>query len=497
MIGHFLKKATDGDRKRSWALAVICISALIGSVDGTIVYVALPSIRSALHLSPASLVWVVNAHLLAYAGALLLSGRLGDIFGRRRCFLIGIALCMVGSVGCGFSKWSPLFLVARAAQGIGGAVIATTASSIILNLFTDAGERAKALGLLSFVGFGSQSLALLFGSALMSVLDWRWIFLVNVPICGLAYLLGRALLPEDRSLAATVPVDVAGAITVTISLMLALRAIVNVGDGGRAAGETLALLGSSAVFLIIFFVIEARVSEPLIPLGLLRHRNLVVANLIGMLMDAAMFSWGFMSTSYLQLVLGYSPLRFALASLPASVIIAAFCLGPSASAVSRFGIKRPLTIGLLLIAFGLMLFARAPVNGTLALDVLPGMFLIGIGIGMASTPLTLAAVTGLSLNDSGVACGISATSAVMGGLIGLALAVSIAAVRTKDLLLSGESVFVAQNGGYHLAFLLGAVFALAATFISATLLRNLQGLSANSYNQDDTVLSVTSGETAQ
>jgi EmrB/QacA subfamily drug resistance transporter len=473
------------NRARWLALLVLCAGDLMIVLDTTIVNVALPSIREDLGFSEASLAWVVNAYLLTFGGFLLLGGRLGDLFGHRRLFLIGITIFTVASVGCGLATTQGLLVGARAVQGIGGAVVSAVALSLIMSLFTEAGERAKAMGVFGFVMAGGGSIGVLLGGVLTDVLSWHWIFLVNVPIGIAVYVASLRLLPAAHGPAVSGRVDVAGAVTVTASLMLAVYAIVNGNEAGWTSGQTIGLLAAAAVLLGLFLVIEARVASPLVPLGLFRSRNLATANGIGILWAAAMFAWFFLSALYLQQVLGYSPLEVGLAFLPANVIMGVFSVGISAKLVMRFGIRAPLAVGLLLAAVGLVLFARAPVDGSFAVDVLPSMILLGFGAGMAFNPVLLAAMSDVEPSEAGLASGVVNTSFMMGGALGLAVLASIAVSRTDDLLASGEDELVALTSGYHAAFLVGAIFAVVAAALGATLLR--AGAPAAAHGGEDAI----------
>jgi EmrB/QacA subfamily drug resistance transporter len=462
---------TLDNRARWLALYVLCLGDLMIVLDTTIVNVALPSIRQDLHFSPTSLAWVVNAYLLTFGGFLLLGGRLGDLFGHRRLFLIGISLFTVASVACGISTTQGLLVAARAVQGIGGAIVSAVALSLMMNLFTEQAERAKAMGIFGFVMAGGGSLGVLLGGVLTDTLNWHWIFLVNVPIGVAVVILTLKLLPAAPGSAAGGRLDVAGAVTVTASLMLAVYAIVKGNDTGWITGQTLGLLAGAAVLLALFVGIEARVRSPLMPLALFRLRNVVTANVVGILWAAAMFAWFFVSALYLQLVLGYSPLKVGLAFLPANLIMGAFSIGLSAKLVMRFGFRIPLAAGLSVAAIGLVLFARAPVDGSFVVDVLPSMILLGVGAGMAFNPVLLAAMSDVDPRESGLASGVVNTAFMMGGALGLAVLVSLAASRTDSLSASGHSPLAALNGGYHIAFLVGALFAASAGVVGAVLLR--------------------------
>jgi EmrB/QacA subfamily drug resistance transporter len=469
---------TLDNRTRWLALYVLCLGDLMIVLDTTIVNVALPSIRQDLNFSQTSLAWVVNAYLLTFGGFLLLGGRLGDLFGHRRLFLTGISLFTVASVACGISTTQGLLVAARAVQGIGGAVVSAVALSLMMNLFTEQAERAKAMGIFGFVMAGGGSLGVLLGGILTDALNWHWIFLVNVPIGVAVVILTLKLLPAASGSAAGGRLDIAGAVTVTASLMLAVYAIVKGNDTGWITGQTLGLLGAAVVLLGLFVGIEARVRSPLMPLALFRLRNVVTANVVGILWAAAMFAWFFVSALYLQLVLGYSPLKVGLAFLPANLIMGAFSIGLSAKLVMRFGFRIPLAVGLSVAAVGLVLFARAPVHGSFIVDVLPSMILLGVGAGMAFNPVLLAAMSDVDPSESGLASGVVNTAFMMGGALGLAILVSLAASRTDSLTASGQGPLAALNGGYHLAFLVGAFFAAAAAVVGAVLLRTRQQVAA-------------------
>jgi MFS family permease len=309
------------------------------------------------------------------------------------------------------------------------------------------------------------------GGILTDTLDWHWIFLVNVPIGAAVIVLSSRLVPASRPVAGTGRLDVAGAVTVTSALMLAVYAIVNGNDAGWTSARTLGMLGASAALFAAFVVIESRVAAPLVPLRLFTLRNVATANVAGVFWAAAMFAAFFVSALYLQLVLGYSPLQVGLVFLPSNVIMALFSLGLSAKLVMRFGIKLPLSTGLLLAAVGLALLARAPVEGDVLLDVMPGMLLIGIGAGMAFNPVLLAAMSDVAPEESGLASGVVNTAFMMGGALGLAVLASLAASRTDSLEASGSDPLEALNGGYHAALLGGALFAVVAAVVAAVFLR--------------------------
>ncbi|MEO6921387.1 MAG: DHA2 family efflux MFS transporter permease subunit [Collimonas sp.] len=461
------------DRQRWSALIVLCLGVLMIVLDTTIVNVALPSIAADLRFTETSLVWVVNAYMLTFGGFLLLGGRLGDLFGHRRMFLLGITLFTLASLACGLANSQVLLVCARAVQGLGGAVVSAVSLSLIMNLFIEPAERAKAMGVYGFVCAGGGSIGVLLGGLLTSALSWHWIFLVNLPIGIAVYALCARLLPAGRGAESHHKLDVAGAASITIALMLAVYAIVNGNEAGWGSTQTIVMLLAAVALLILFLGIEARVKVPLVPLALFRLRSVVVANVVGVLWAAAMFAWFFISALYLQRVLGYRPLQVGLAFLPANLIMAVFSLGLSAKLVMHFGIRLPLATGLLVAAVGLALFARAPVDGNFVADVLPGMLLLGLGAGIAFNPMLLAAMSEVAPSESGLASGVVNTSFMMGGALGLALLASLADARSGSLLALGWREAAALNRGYQLAFLGGAIFATVAALLSVVLLKSV------------------------
>ncbi|VWB47411.1 DHA2 family efflux MFS transporter permease subunit [Burkholderia lata] len=461
--------------KRWYALIVLCLGVLMIVLDSTIVNVALPSISTDLHFTETALVWVVNAYLLTFGGCLLLGGRLGDLYGQRRMFLAGLVVFTLASLACGLAQSQAMLIAARAVQGLGGAVVSAVSLSLIMNLFTEPGERARAMGVYGFVCAGGGSIGVLLGGLLTSSLSWHWIFLVNLPIGIAVYAMCVALLPRLRAPAGNARLDVAGAITVTASLMLAVYGIVGGNEAGWLSTQTVALIGAAVALLALFIAIEARATHPLMPLTLFAARNVALANVIGVLWAAAMFAWFFLSALYMQRVLGYGPLQVGLAFLPANLIMAAFSLGLSARIVMRFGIRGPIAAGLLIAACGLALFSRAPVDGGFVWHVLPGMTLLGIGAGVAFNPMLLAAMNDVDPADSGLASGIVNTAFMMGGALGLAVLASLAAARTDALAAANAAPLDALNGGYHAAFAFGAAFAAAAALIGLALRIRRQG----------------------
>lgn len=436
-------------------------------LDSTIVNVALPSIKQDLGFNESTLVWVVNGYLLTFGGFLLLGGRLGDLYGHRRLFLIGLAEFTLASLACGIATSQAQLVAARAFQGVGGAVVAAVALSLIMTLFTEQRERAKAMGVYGFVCAGGGSIGVLLGGLLTDSLSWHWIFLVNIPIGVVVFVLCARLIPRTHSALTDTRLDIAGAFAVTSSLMLAVYAIVNGNEIGWFTIRTLSMLISAAVLAVVFIAIERRVAMPLMPLSLFALRNVATANIVAVLWAVALFAWFFVSALYLQLVLRYDPMHVGLAFLPANLIMAAFSLGLSARIVIRFGIKRPLLLGLCCGGAGLLLLGRAPVDAHFAIDVLPSFLLIGLGAGLVFNPVLLAAMSDVKETESGLASGVVNTAFMMGGALGLAVLASLASARTHALLTHGAEEIMALSAGYRTAFLAGALFALFGAVVVA------------------------------
>ncbi|MBV6749612.1 DHA2 family efflux MFS transporter permease subunit [Pseudomonas chlororaphis] len=464
-----------GSDHRWLALIVLCLGVLMIVLDTTIVNVALPSIQTDLHFTQTSLAWVVNAYMLTFGGFLLLGGRLGDLYGHRRLFLLGIGFFTLASLACGLAHNQEALIWARAFQGLAAAVVTAVALSLIMDLFSEPADRAKAMGVYGFVCAGGGSLGALLGGVLTSALSWHWIFLVNLPIGVVVIALSLRLLSKTLNQHPSRDLDVAGALSVTASLMLAVYAIVNGNEMGWASLRTVAQLLIAVGLLLAFLVIETRVKAPLMPLRLFRLRNLAIANIIGVLWAAAMFAWFFLSALYMQLVLGYTPLEVGLAFLPANLIMAVFSLGISARLVMRFGIRLPLAVGLALATLGLLLFSQAPVDGHFLPNILPGMLLLGLGAGIAFNPLLLAAMNDVAPSESGLASGVVNTAFMMGGALGLAALASLAAARTESHLAAGVPALSALNDGYQSAFLVGAVFAALGAGLAAVMMRSKSG----------------------
>jgi EmrB/QacA subfamily drug resistance transporter len=460
------------DSRTRWlAFAVLSLGSFMIVLDTTIVNVALPSIRTDVGFSEASLAWVVNAYMLFFGGFLLLGGRLGDLYGHRKLFVAGIGIFTVASFAAGISSSQPILIAARAAQGLGGAVVSAAGLSLMMALFTEPAERAKAMGVVGFISAGGGSVGVLLGGILTSVFGWHAVFMVNIPIGIAVSVLSLRVVPASRPYASGTRLDIAGAVTVTASLMLAVYAIVNGNEAGWTSGQTVGLLAASIAILAAFFVIESRKSDPLVPLALFRRRNLATANVMGILWAAAMFAWFFLSALYLQVVLRYDPLQVGLAFLPGNVVMAVFSVGISAKLVMRYGLRAPLGTGLALAGLGLALLVRAPIDGNYLVDVLPSMVLLGLGAGIAFNPMIIVAMSDVEPERSGLASGLVNTSFMMGGALGLAVLASVAASETTSAIAAGVDQIAALTDGYHAAFAIGAFFAIIAAVLGFKVLR--------------------------
>lgn len=457
-------------RRRWLALPVVCLGEMMIILDVVIVGVALPWIRQDLAFSDDSLVWVVNAYLLTSGGFLLLGGRLGDYFGHRRMFLFGIAVFTLSSVACGTATSQGLLIAARAVQGVGGALISAVGLSVVMAMFVDPKERTKAMGVFGLVVAGGGAVGVLLGGFLTDAFDWRWIFYINVPVGIALFALSLWLLPGSRSRSES-RLDVAGAVTATASLTLLAYAIANANTWGWLSTRTVAVAVAAGALMALFVVIELRARFPLVPLSLLRRRNLAVSNVIAGSWAAAQYAWFFFTALYLQVVLGYTAMQVALAFFAPRMIMAVVSIGLSARLVIRFGIRPPLATGLGLVAMGLVLLSGAPVEGSFALDVLPGMILVGVGTGLAYNPMFVSAMSDVDGAESGLGSGLVNTSFTLGGAIGLAALVSLATSRTDALEASGSEQVAALAGGYHAGLLVGAFLAAAAAALAALLLR--------------------------
>jgi EmrB/QacA subfamily drug resistance transporter len=463
---------TTPDRSRWIALVVLCVGVLMIVLDATVVNVALPSIQSDLGFSQADLAWVVNAYLIAFGGLLLLAGRLGDLISRRGVFLAGLAVFTLASLLCGSAQSKEVLVAARFVQGVGGAMTSAVVLGMIVTMFPEPRDQAKAIGVYSFVASAGGSIGLLAGGVLTQAINWHWIFFVNVPIGIATAIAARRLIAKDTGIGYRAGADVLGALLITGALMLLVYTIVKpAAEDGWGATRTLAY-GAAAIALLGAFVArEATARTPLMPLRIFRSRNVAGANLIQGLTVAGMFGMFFMGALYLQRVLGYDPLQIGLAFLPTTIVMGGLSLFYAEKLITRFGARRTLVPGLGLVAAGLLLFTRAPVDGSYVTDVLPVLLLIGTGVAVCFPALMTLAMSGATPSDAGLASGLVNTTVQVGGALGLAVLATLAATETSSRRAAGVQVAQALNGGYHLAYAIGAGLVLAAIGVALTLMR--------------------------
>ncbi|MGW2491503.1 MFS transporter [Streptomyces sp. NPDC001606] len=454
------------------ALAVLCAGQLMVILDGTIVNVALPSIQRDLGFSSSGLAWVVNAYLVPFGGLLLLSGRLGDLVGRNRVFIAGLGLFTTASLLCGVSQGPAALLASRFVQGVGGAVTSAVTLGMVVTLFPQPKERAKAIGVYSFVQSAGGSLGLLAGGVLTQTIGWHWVFFVNVPIGIVAALLAGRVLGSEQGVGLGTGTDVVGALLVTSALMLGVYTVVGTTDHGWTSAHTLGFGGAALALLLAFVARQARAPHPLLPLRVFRSRDVSAAMGIQALMVAGMFSFQFLCVLYLHKVLGYDEIHTGLGIFPVSVAIGALSLGLAPRLIARFGPRAVLLPGLSLIAAGLAVLGRVPAGGSYAVDVLPALLPLGIGFGLAMPSLATLAMSAATPEDSGIASGMFNTMQQMGSAFGLAVLSTLATSHTDALLSGGASTASALTSGYQLAFRVGSGLVAVALLLAAVLLRS-------------------------
>jgi EmrB/QacA subfamily drug resistance transporter len=459
------------ERRRWMALYVLCAGVLMIVLDATIVNVALPSIQEDLGFSQSNLAWVVNAYLIAFGGLLLLAGRLGDLVGQRRVFLIGLAVFTVASLLCATAQSQGMLIAARFVQGVGGALSSAVVLGMIVTMFPDPREQAKAIGVYGFVASAGGSIGLLAGGVLTEAINWHWIFFVNLPIGVATALFALRLVDAREGIGLRQGADIPGALLLTGGLMLGVYTILEVEERGWGSVETLTLGGVAIALLAAFVARQARVANPLMPLRLFRSRNVAGANVVQTLLVVGLFGMFFLGALYLQQILGYDALEVGLAFLPATIVMGAMSLRLSGPIAMRFGPRTTLIGALAAIGAGQLLFTLTPVDGAYVTDIMPAMVLMGIGAGLAFPTLMGLAMSGATPSDSGLASGLVNTSVQVGGAVGLAVLATLAAERTDGLLATGESSAAALNGGFHLAYLIGAVLVAVAIVIAAWVFR--------------------------
>jgi EmrB/QacA subfamily drug resistance transporter len=462
---------TDAGSRRWLALYVLCAGMLMIVLDATIVNVALPTIQDSLGFSQSNLAWVVNAYLIPFGGLLLLAGRIGDLVGQRRVFLIGLTIFTGASLICAASQSQEMLIAARFIQGIGGALASAVILGMIVTMFPQPAEQAKAIGVYGFVASAGGSIGLLAGGAITQAISWHWIFLINLPI-GIATAYGALRLVEGREgIGLEEGADIPGAALITSSLMLGVYTILGINQHGWASTQTLVLGAISLILGAAFIARQARIANPLMPLRLFRSRNVAGANAIQSLLVAGMFGMFFLGALYLQRILGYDALQVGLAFLPATIVMGTLSLGFSEKLIMRFGPKTTLIPGVVAVGLGLLLFARTPVDGNYLTDLLAPMLLVGVGVGTAFPSLMTLAMSGATPEDSGLASGLVNTSMQVGGAIGLAVLATLASERTSSQIAAGASHLAALNSGYHLAYLVGAILVAVATVVAAIVLK--------------------------
>ena len=470
MLGMSLMTAYT-PRAKNLALVLLAMTQFVVVIDASIVNVALPSIGQALHFARTDLSWVVNAYALAFGGFLLLGGRMADLLGRRRMFMVGLVVFSLASLAGGLAQSEGWLIATRAVQGLGAAIVSPAALSIITTTFAEGAERNRALGIWGAVAGAGGAAGVLLGGILTSGLNWRWVLFVNVPIGLAAAALAPRTLVESRADDDTNTFDLPGAVTVTAGLSLLVYAIVNAVNVGWGSSETLLLIAGALVLLIAFLLIESRQRKPLMPFSIFRLRTLRGADIVGLLLGMSLFSMFFFISLYLQDVLHYSPIKTGISYLPLAVgiIISA---GLASQLVTRIGFRPTLIAGLLLVAGGLLWFSQAPGSGgSFTADVLGPSLLAALGFGFAFVSVTIAAVTGTRPHEAGLASGLINTSQQIGGALGLAILATIANSRTQSLFHAGvHSASVALTKGFDQAFLVGAGFAVAGAILAAVLI---------------------------
>jgi EmrB/QacA subfamily drug resistance transporter len=445
-------------------LVLICMAQFMVVLDATIVNVALPSIQKDLGLSEANLQWIINAYTLLFGGFLLLGGRAGDLLGRKRVFLVGLVIFTAASLLNGLATSSGMLIGFRSLQGLGAALISPAALSIISTTFAEGKERARALGVWAAIAIGGSAFGLVLGGWLTQSFSWPWIFFVNVPVGIATFLLALRFVPESREEGAHRSYDIAGAVTITGGLMSLVYAIVKAETKGWTASTTLIFFAVAIALIVAFVLRELRAVQPLVRLSIFRVRSLLTANLTMFLVFSGMFAMFFFNTLYIQRVLGYHPLKAGVAFLPftAGIMVSA---GIASGFAPRIGVRPVAAAGMILTAIGMLFFARMPVHGSYAVDVLPGMILASLGMGAVFMPLTLIATTGLEDEDQGLASGLFNTSQQIGGALGLAILSTIAASKTNG----GSPAQLVH--GFHYAFAGGAVIVLLGLAVMVALLR--------------------------
>jgi EmrB/QacA subfamily drug resistance transporter len=459
------------DRRRWYALIVVCLAMLMSALDATVVNVALPKIQHDLHFTQANLAWVIDAYLVAFAGFLLLAGRLGDLIGRKKVFLGGLAVFTAASAVCGLADSQGLLIAARFVQGAAGALSTSVILAIIATEFHDSHERARAMSAYIFVAVGGGSIGLLAGGILTQALNWHWIFFINLPIGAVALVLGALLVPENKGLGVGQGIDVLGSLLITAGLMLGIYAVVKSSENGWGSVRTLVPLAGGLALIGGFLVLEARLRNPIMPLRIFRVRGLLSSSVVRGFLFVGMYGSFFIGTLYLEHVLGYDALSTGLAFLPMTIIVAILSTGITARMVRRFGPWRVLLPGMLLVIGGLVSWSQASAHANYFPLVLAGLVLMGAGMGTGSVPLLTLAMSEVPPEDAGLASGIVNVSMQVSGALGVAVLGTISTDRTRSLLASHDALAPALTSGYHLAFLVAAAWVAVGIVAAVVLVR--------------------------
>jgi EmrB/QacA subfamily drug resistance transporter len=458
------------DPRRWWALALLCSAFFMVVLDVSIVNVALPSIQKDLHFAPADLQWILSAYALTFGGFLLLGGRTADLLGRRRVFMTGTALFTLASLLCGLSGSEGMLIAARAVQGLGAAILSPAALSIITTTFEEGSERNKALGIWGAMGGSGAAVGVLAGGVLTKWLGWEWIFFVNVPVGATALALTRSVVRESRVETAERRFDALGAAVVTSGLVLLVFGLTQANKQGWASAQTIGVLVGAAVLLVLFVVIESRSRAPLVPLGIFRRlRTLTGANVVAFLLGGITFAMFFMLSLYMQQVLGLSALQ-AGAGYLAVALTAVVMSGAAQATVTKIGVKPALILGLTAMGLGNLWFTQVSPDGSYAVDLLPGFFAIGIGLGFSFVPVSIAALAGVAPHEAGLASGLFNTSQQIGGALGVAVLSTVSTNRTAHQLAAGHSRAVALTDGFSVSFWIAVGFAVAALVATLTMI---------------------------
>jgi EmrB/QacA subfamily drug resistance transporter len=465
-----VERTSTTDRRRWFGLAVLCSAFFMVILDVAIVNVALPTIQVDLDFSQKNLQWVVSAYALTFGGLLLLGGRTADLLGRRRIFMIGIALFAAASLLAGLAWSDGALIFSRALQGVGAALMTPAALSILMTTFQEGRERNTALGVWGAVGASGGTIGVLLGGILTDTIGWEWIFFLNVPVGVAVIALAPALLRESRAAPAARRFDLAGALSVTAAIAALVYGLVEAGDAGWGSTQTVGLFAAAAALLAVFAVVELRTRAPVLPFSIFRIRAVTGSNLAGLALGGAVFGMIFVLTLYMQQVLGYSPIETGLAWLAMS-LTALLSSMVGSMLVTRIGTRTPLIVGLLVGAVGLVLLSRISTGGSYAGDLLPGLLVVGSGIGLAFVSISIGALEGVRERDAGLASGLVNTTQQVGGALGVAVLSTAAISRTDELLASGSAAPVALTEGFQIALLVAAGFAVGGAAAAIAFIR--------------------------